>query len=125
MTDFAKLREATEKATPGPRRCSRPDMLSYDASDGVQNSFIYRSPEERICIRGDNCIEDAAFIATARNEVPFLLFSLDEARAEAARLREALRHSLEWIDGWDCVFKDDPEWKEARYYIDKALEVKP
>src|SRR5262245_16345810 len=37
----AEIAERCEKATEGPWRHSRPDMLSYRGSDGKQNSFVY------------------------------------------------------------------------------------
>lgn len=89
MTDeeIKRLKELSEKATPGPWEAvwlGRDDHAS-------EVHFAY---EMRVCLMpsngGERSGNDAEFIASARTAVPALLTALDEARAEAARLREAL-----------------------------------
>lgn len=53
------------KWTPGEWKCSRPDMLSFNATTGVQESFVYPGDEERVCVRTSRPVEDARLMAAA------------------------------------------------------------
>ena len=42
------------------------------------------------------------------------LAEIDKLRAENARLREALRDVMGWVDNWDPNFTHDDAWPESR-----------
>lgn len=71
---------------------SRPDMLSY-RSDGRQVSYVYPwgddgdYPDDRIAVLGPTPVEDARFIAHARQDVPTLVAEVRRLQAENERLR--------------------------------------
>lgn len=79
--DLRAIRDRCEAATPGPWRHSREDMISFNAYDGREESFVYMpEPNERICIRSDPPVEDAEFIAHAREDIPALLAEIERMR---------------------------------------------
>jgi hypothetical protein len=88
---IAELRKLHAAATPGPWKCSRPDMLSYNAATGEQNSFVYRGDDaRRIAVEADNPVEDAAWIAAACNEFPGTLDEIERLWAQVEKMRAAL-----------------------------------
>lgn len=107
------IRARAEAATPGPWRWRDDgyDSVVLDRSD----DYVGGCPDCGVRAGFDE--SDAEFIAAARTDIPALLDALDEARAEAARLRrggEELGKSLVfWLDlavkvtgSEDCIDDD-------------------
>lgn len=88
---IAELRRLHAEATPGPWKCSRPDMLSYNAATGEQNSFVYRGDVRRITVEADNPVEDAAWIAAACNTLPAAMDEIERLQAQVEKMRAALQ----------------------------------
>lgn len=89
---IAALKLAAEEATPGDWGKSRSDMLSYRGSDGKQVSYVYPpDPNERIQVATDNPVEDAAFIALAKRDVPWLIDHAAALQAELSAARETIQ----------------------------------
>lgn len=119
------LERLARSATPGPWRWGRgpSEVLLADGILAADGSAVFAN-----CGRGagDPSDEDAAFIAAAHPAaVLALVAELRAARAEAARLRQALQA----IQGWDCLNPPDPQlcadhpWLQR--LVDAALTAPP
>jgi NTP pyrophosphatase (non-canonical NTP hydrolase) len=79
-----------EKMTPGEWTSSREDMDSYSQNDdypelGVQPvAYVYRKPEQRIGVWGDNFRGDSIGIAHLKRRAPAWLEELERLRAVVA-----------------------------------------
>jgi hypothetical protein len=118
----AEIRERAEQATPGPwyhEDIRSGWSLNYRGSkpDGEQDGWL----ADFGIAHGE---KDSAFVAHAREDVPWLLTRLDEERAarqaaeaREARLREALRQAIslaeveEAAGGGGCLLLE--EWRTA------------
>ena len=104
-TRIAEIRERVEAATPGAWRWSVPDSEVTSFSVG---RIIWGACDEDgegsigqwIADVSDADTQNAAFIAHAREDVPWLLDRLDEARRERDEARRALEvaeHDLRYV----------------------------
>lgn len=87
--ELATIRERAERATPGPWRVV-PDNIGgfpiFDVQDRLDRSLVHT-------------VEDAEFIAHAREDIPRLLDALEAAYERERRLIDALRWYAK-TDNW-------------------------
>lgn len=125
MTDHIDTAQEREKLadlaghTPGPWRCSRPDMASFDATTGQQVSFLYVD-DERMEFATAAPVEDARLAARAPDLLALanrLLDALDAERAKTARLRrnnETLHRTIETMLEAGAIVVSRAEKAEAK-----------
>ena len=79
-------------ATVGPWTSSREDMDSYVdfEEESTPVAYIYRAPEERIGVLGNQFRNDSRFIANARQDIPALLAVIAEQAAKIGLLQAAV-----------------------------------
>lgn len=89
---IARAREVIAKATPGPVRAGRADMISYGVDDDRPYKNIYVGaatarrarndvPDDLAKVWGVNCIADATLFALAVNAMPALVAVAEAAAA--------------------------------------------
>lgn len=77
--DLDRLRELCEAATPGEWKSSREDMDSFTMNRDMNKpetqivAYVYRDPEHRIPVFGEQFRNDSRFIAASRAALPELL----------------------------------------------------
>lgn len=110
------IREREQKATEGPWGHSREDMLSY-LGDGTQVSYIYpRGLSTRIQVATESPVEDAQFIAHARQDIPALLDYCEELERRVGEL-EADKRRLDWIEAQGSI--------QIEVDINDTVEINP
>jgi len=123
------IRKRAEAATPGPWEAGRPDMATI--VDGVDSKWIYAGAKRQYCavasgrIKGpwSEVIANADFIAHARQDIPYLLDTVDALRGEVEgakarqRLAEegntAMAHRVAYLEG-ECASVRDGAEKDRR-----------
>lgn len=116
LTDEERgLLDRCEAATPGPWQHGRLDFETYDGA-GERVMYVYRpivtdkSHDHDIKLAGEGCVEDAVFIAHAREDIPALLTTIDQLRG-ALSSAECLLHEV--TIGADQVNAELAEGREA------------
>ena len=91
MVDIDELERLLAVATDGPWR----------QPWGVDDPTIYAADDDFLIYdEGGHTGADAALIVAARNSLPAILTEIRELRAENARLREAMKGPLAWLERW-------------------------
>lgn len=101
--DLAAIQDRCDAATPGPWHYRRDWVMFTDPGDGQVETIAttHESPD------------DARFIAHSRTDIPALLDTIENLRAENARYRETLEYyanQQNWTDQGVCGrLDDDPD----------------
>lgn len=100
---LAEIKARESKATPGPWTASR-----FGWVDHVPHASMNRTAFDRV--------EDADFIAHAREDIPYLLAELERSQRETAALRAAANQAIDGLADLVCVHgatfdsNEYPDW---------------